>query len=209
MGGGVKIVEWDNFKGFLQKAEDSTLHDLERLRTILEAYDIVDLLMGASALQLCPENAGKIVRLDALTHTIVSLDYQPNKPKVSPHRLSKICNTPPLGKGDIHRQEDPPEQPFTESISFIGGSYIVFPDGVEDATFIIEHLNRAILLGSNKIDNAEFRQRVVDANFALLLLSNQVAKKANLTRNIPPHPLPSQDIFLPKTLSLLKQAVTL
>src|SRR5689334_13001244 len=121
---------------------------LDDLIKLLQPYDAADLLASAAALQICPQNADKVIRLDALTHAIASLSHQSEKQRISQHRLMQLCNNPPLGKGQIQSHEDPAEQAFTEAFTFTGGSYVVFPGAIPDATFILKHLNRAIFLGA-------------------------------------------------------------
>lgn len=181
---------------------------LSDLIKLLKPYDVGDLLAKVAALQICPENADKKTRLDALAHAISTIPFEEGKARISRQKLLQICNNPPLAQSYIQSQEDPAEQPFTEAYTFIGGSYIVFPGDVTDATFIIRHLNKAILLTTDSSLDENFIQQVKKTNGAILNMSNEVARRAGIRRNLLPKVSRSQDIFVPKNLEQLQSAVT-
>ena len=107
---------------------------------IIKPYDPIDMLAKIALLQLYPENASQSIRIEALAHAINCIPYLPGKPKVSRHKLFRILNEPPLGKGDIQSQEDPASNAFTEAFTFFGGSYIVFPGQISMPYFLARSL---------------------------------------------------------------------
>jgi hypothetical protein len=118
---------------------------LQTLAEKLHPYDPADLLAAIAGLQLLPENADRAVRLEAFAHVAASLDYEPDKPLISLHRLKQIANSEPLGKGVIAAQEDPCDNALTEVFTYHGGTFIVFPGIIDESTFILRHLALAIL----------------------------------------------------------------
>jgi hypothetical protein len=169
----------------------------------IEPYDPLDLLAKIGALQLCPENANHAIRFEALAHTVNCTDYQPNKPVCSRHRLNRICNEPPLGRSLIESQEDPSPNAFTEAFTFFGGSYIVFPGQLTDPTFILKHLNAAIFFSNRFGDNRKFINDIYSLNQGVLALSDLIASRAGLVRNMAPNPL-DRKIFIPPDIEAKK-----
>lgn len=172
----------------------------------IEPFDPLDLLAKIGALQLCPENANHSIRFETLAHTINCLNYLPNKPICSRHRLDRICNAPPLGRSLIESQEDPSSNAFTEAFTFFGGSYIVFPGQLTDPTFILKHLNAAIFLSNRFEDNRKFRNDIYILNQGVLALSDLIASRAGLVRNMAPNPL-DHNIFIPSDIEAKKSLV--
>jgi hypothetical protein len=173
---------------------------------LIKPYDPIDLLAKVGALQLFPENADHILRLEALAYAVNCLKYELNKPAISRRRLDLICNKPPLGDGYIQSQEDPTPNAFTEAITFFGGSFIVFPGQVMDHTFILQNLNRAILLDDGFRAYRHFRDKVFSLNQSILTLSDCIAKRRGFTRNLPPKSN-SRDIYIPQEIKEEKRSV--
>lgn len=153
---------------------------------ILFPYNKIDLLSKIASLQLCPENADHVFRLEALSYAAACLPWDPKKPIISRRKLEKLCNQPPLGDDSIVREEDPTQNAFTETVSFFGGSYIVFPGQLSKPTFILKHLMRAIFFGNSFEEHLYFRNFIYPSIQSVLLLSDIMAKKANLKRNMAP-----------------------
>ena len=125
---------------------------LETLVDKIEPYNSFGLLSTMGALQLSPQNLHHATRIEALTYATCCLEYDTEKPKMSNHRLNRILTSDPLGqKGQIAMFEDPCNNLFTESITFFGGSYTVFPGILETPTHILKHLNTA--RGRSSINN--------------------------------------------------------
>jgi hypothetical protein len=117
---------------------------LEEIAKETSPFDKLDLLTKIAALQLVPANADHAMPLDAIAHAVASQKYVPHLPEISLKRLKQICNSPAITGGPIGLSEDPSEQMFTEAFTFEGGSYVVFPGIVDDATFILRNLKSRI-----------------------------------------------------------------
>ncbi len=184
-------------------------HLLSNLVTRISAYDPIDLLTHVAALQLMPENADRAIRLEAFAHTIASLRFQPGKPQIHANRLKQICSSEPLGSGQIAASEDPCANSFTEAFTFYGGSFVVFPGIVEEATFILKHLSEALFRGSVPF-SPPFLKKAHDLLEAILLLSNEIARRAKLERGTEPVSAPGGSVCFPITqrYNQLKRAVS-
>ncbi len=170
-------------------------------------YDPLDLLSRIAALQLYPENADHIMRLDALSHIAACLHPEPNKTRISRHRINRICNFEPLGNSYIKSSEDPCDVPFTEAFTFFGGSYIVFPGIAQDVVFALKHLAAAIfLLPEFKKQNKPFVDEIYNLILPILILSDEIARRAGSERNIAPKYYPN-DVYVPLDLNAKKAAV--
>lgn len=159
----------------------------------ISAYDSTDLVAAAGALQLLPENAEHIVRLEALAHASASAKVSPHNAKISAPRLRELLNN--TLRRLFGHAEDPPPDCIVEEISFFGGSYKVFPGAVESLPFIIRNLITAIFLSSH-ITHKEFLQDCYEAVVSMLSLSNEVAARAGLRRGTEPTGV-NRDIKVP------------
>jgi hypothetical protein len=177
---------------------------LEKVVQSVQPYDPIDLITSVAALQLLPQNAERALRLEALANAISILPRGPSKPAISITRLRRICNSQHLA--DVSSQEDPSEQAFTEAFTFIGGSYVVFPGIVDDATFVLRHLAQGIT--QKELFLRTFCDTAVRTLGAGLTLSDLVATRAGLSRGIPPGSTDSK-VYVPQSSELdrLKHAV--
>lgn len=175
----------------------------------LSVYDPVDLLSASAALQLMPENADRMIRLETLSHVAAAVPTRSSKLKIAPKHLAKACNTFPLGEGSLVHAEDPFDNPFTEELSFYGGSYICFPGTTEGSTSILRHLSKAIFLCKTPIPSSAFINNVGAFLLSVLALSNEIARRAGLSRGTFPVSAPGGRVVVPEAvrLSQLKQAV--
>ena len=119
---------------------------LEEIVKETSPFDKLDLLSKIAALQLMPANADHAMPLDALAHAVANQQYVPHQPEISLKRLKQICNSSTITTGPIGHSEDPSEHMFTEAFTFEGGSYVVFPGIVDDATYVLRNLTKAIFL---------------------------------------------------------------
>ncbi len=178
----------------------------------LSPYNSGDLLAAVAALQLLPENADRAVRLEAFAHASASLNDEPGKPRISLHRLRQIANTEPLGhEGAIASQEDPCDNALTEAFTFHGGMFIVFPGNIDESTFILHHLATALFLHPDPFPNPDFVNKAGALLSAVLVLSDEIARRAGLSRGVMPIFLGrNADVVVPNSQSLtqLKQAVS-
>ncbi len=177
----------------------------ETIQTI-GPYDPADLLTSLAALQLLPQNAERLLRLEALANVVSTLPQGQSKPTISITKLRRVCNSSPLC--DVFRsQEDPSEQAFAEAFTFFGGSYIVLPGIVDDATFILRHLVQALVQNEELFPRAYFETAVQTLGVGLTL-SDLVATRAGIHRATPPDSSDSK-VYVPHSTELnrLKHAV--
>lgn len=165
-------------------------------------FDKLDLLSKIAALQLMPENANHAMSLDAIAHAVASQKYVPHQPEISLKRLKQICNSSTIATGPIGHSEDPSEQMFTEAFTFEGGSYVVFPGIVDDATYVLRNLTKAIFLSRESPFSSEFIQQARTITTAILELTDLIALKAGMKRGI--DPVSSQDVVVPSNTILQK-----
>jgi len=163
-------------------------------------FDKLDLLSKIAALQLLPENANHAMSLDAIAHAVASQKYIPHQPEISLKRLKQICNSSTITTGPIGHSEDPSEQMFTEAFTFEGGSYVVFPGIVDDATYALRNLTKAIFLSRESPFPSEFIQRARTITTAILKLTDLIALKAGMKRGI--DPVSSQGVVVPSNTIL-------
>lgn len=175
---------------------------LEEIAEETSPFDKLDLLSKIAALQLMPANADHAMTLDAIAHAVASQKYVPHQPEISLKRLRQICNSPAITGGPIGLSEDPSEQMFTEAFTFEGGSYVVFPGIVDDATFILRNLAKAIFLSRESPFTQEYLQQSRVLTTAILKLSDIIASKAGIKRGI--DPVTSRDVVVPSNAILQK-----
>lgn len=192
-------------EGFSLNSDSQIRLVVERIRP----YDVADLLACVGALQLMPENAACANRLDALAQAAISLRRGSGKPNIDPDSLDAVCNEPPLGEGLIPASEDPFGNPFTEAFTFVGGSYTVLPGIVEEPAYVLEHLARAMFLDLRPFSSSTFVDRAFPVLKGLLLLSDEIARRATLPRGVDPARTAGGAVLVPSTgrLERLKQAV--
>jgi hypothetical protein len=180
---------------------------LEQIIRETSPFDKFDLLAKIAALQLLPTNADHAMRLDAIAHAVASQEYVPHLPEISVRHLKEICNGSTIEASPIVLSEDPSEQMFTEAFTFEGGSYVVFPGIVDDATYLLMNLTKAIFLSQKSSLSPEFVQKSRVIIAAILKLSDSIALRAGLKRGI--DPISSQNVQVPSNAVLqnLKRAL--
>ena len=170
---------------------------LDALVAALAPYDTVDLLTAVAGLQLLPENAERSNRLIALAHAVASLPDITDKPKIDRRHLKRLCSARPLGHGTIAKSEDPYQNPFTEAFTFYGGSYTLFPGQHEEATFVLRHLAEALFLREDSFSDRTFVSEARDILLVSLALSDEVARRGSIDRNLAPASAPGPGVVLP------------
>lgn len=163
----------------------STEHDLDRLLREICPYDSADTLAYIAGLQLLPENADKSIRLEAFAYAAASLPEREGTKCISIDKINFLLNKSPFSRGPIRLAEDPMPNPFTESITFLKGSYIVFPWNLEESTFVFRQLIKALLYFNNPFPNSEFIKQATMLISACLLLSNEIAIRAGYVFSSP------------------------
>jgi hypothetical protein len=177
-------------------------HPFITLAEDLKEYDCRDLLAATGALQLIPQNAERTLRLEALANVAASIQYEANKPVITPDELQEILTKYPLGEGALAAAEDPYENLFTEAFAFYGGSYTVLPGILGDSTFILEHLATALLRHPTPFPHYRFQREARELLWATLALSNTVCSRANLARNLQPVSASDDVVFVPSEIVL-------
>jgi hypothetical protein len=152
----------------------------EKLKETIEKFDLLNMLITNSACQMMSVNANKLQRFEAVAFCLCSCPYEDNKPVMSKSRIKSIYNSNLYGLEKVAVYEDPFEQMFTESITFYGGTYIVFPGITETGTLIIKQLLKAIFLSERKSEFGEFYKEAYDVAILFLSISNAMAEKAGL-----------------------------
>ena len=176
----------------------------------LSAYDPRDLLVTFAALQLLPENAGPLLRLEAYCHVAASLQHESGQRPITYRELTGLMQDDLLGS-QIGHMEDPPESLFTDTITFDGGGYIVLPGMSSNSPCEVKNLCKALFLSRRRYPDAPFLKRMKDLIHASLIVSDGVAQRASLTRGLRPSSGGKGKISVPdeSTLALLKSAVVL
>lgn len=179
---------------------------LSALAAELAYCDSRDLLQAAAGLQLMSENAGRTIRLEALAHVAASLPYAPDKPRISMGRLKAVCRSAALEA--LAPYEDPLGNPFVETLTFYGGSFLVLPGIVDDATFILRLFIEGVFFSPLDIER-QYLLRARALLSAVLAVSDAIARKAGIDRGCeaPDPPGDAIDIPFADRLAVLKDAV--
>ncbi|MDA4112028.1 MAG: hypothetical protein OK439_05775 [Thaumarchaeota archaeon] len=164
-------------------------------------YNVADLLASVGALQLLPENASRVTRLEALTHAIASIEPGPI-PNISTGKLRAICAHQALE--NLKHYEDPAENQFTEEFTFFGGSYLVIPGIAQSDEYILSNLCKALFLDPHQTLPREVSSRAFQVVSSALRVSNAVAAQANLHRGMSPTSNRYEPIYVPDAAKLEK-----
>ena len=156
------------------------INDLAALDAAIAGFDRIDLLSGVAGLQLLPENAERVVRLEALAHRITSGQSNRSR-RIAPHSLRDLCNSPALGT--IAHAEDPFDSVFCEEVSFHGGSYRVLPGVNEHATFILKRILESLFFHRDEFPDKEYVRMASRLISGTLALSERICAMAGITRN--------------------------
>ncbi|MEO8285009.1 MAG: hypothetical protein ABI670_01065 [Chloroflexota bacterium] len=186
------------------------LHLLEGLQVSLAGYDAGDLLASVGALHLVSENAGASLRLEVLAHLALGVGPSEGKPAISSSELAALCNETALGQGLFLEMEDPFDNPFTDAFAFYGGSYTVFPGSFDETTFVLRQLVCALFQGASPFPNQAFADEARSLLHSVLLLSDTIARRAELPRGVEPSSDVGQPIVVPPDAELdaMKRVVT-
>lgn len=182
---------------------------LEEICQEIAPFDKLDLLAKIAALQLMPENTERAIRLEAIANAITSQTPASNQPDISSNRVRQLCNSQTIAQGPIGLAEDPCDNMFTEAFTFEGGSYVVFPGILEEPTFILRNLAKALFLTQQPLSNRELKYRIKALFIAVLTLSDTIASRAGIGRGVEPISRPGGNAVVPssKELKRLMKAV--
>jgi hypothetical protein len=187
-------------------ATQPPINDLAALDAAISGFNRTDLLSAVAGLQLLPENAERIVRLEALAYRIACGQSNQSR-KVPPHSLRELCNSPALGT--ITHAEDPFDSVFCEEMSFHGGSYRVLPGINEHATFILKRILESLFFHRDNFPDREYVKAATQLIHGTLALSEQICAASGITRNPEVAARFQEDIVVPNgtVLARLKGAV--
>ena len=163
-------------------ATQPPVNELAILDAAISGFDRVDLLSAVAGLQLLPDNAERIVRLEALAHRIACLQSNRSR-RIAPHSLRELCNSPALAA--IAHAEDPFESVFCEEVSFHGGSYRVLPGINEHATFILKRILEPLYFHRDDFPDGDYVRIATRLIHGTLGLSERICATAGITRNPP------------------------
>jgi hypothetical protein len=159
---------------------------IDDLVTSLAAFDVTDLAAGVGALQLLPENADHLLRVERLAGIVASLPISPeHAPQMSAGHWRTILNAAPVADSFVVMNEDPFEEPYTGSISFYGGGYTVLPGLATGAVRIARRLTEAVFALAPAMDR-DFANACGRLTRGVLVLSDRVAARAGLARATAP-----------------------
>lgn len=135
-----------------------------------------ELLKIFALLQLIPENATKIIRIEELIHLII-FNYNNIDNKVDSEILKNILNIEYL---EDYR-EDPAENCFSELIMFYNGNNIVFPGICNNSTEVNQLLLESLFRNENRV-NKECLKEIENGILLNLTIHNNLAKKLGIKR---------------------------
>lgn len=184
------------------------MSEISGLVASLSPYDSLDLAAGVGALQLAPEFAQHLLRAERLAALAAALPSK-SGPRMSSGRWRGLLNSPPLADPAVVTAEDPFEEPFVQSISFFGGSYLSLPGLATDSSRSVSRLLTGIFHEMPRnASQAGYARDVELLATATLRLQDAVIRRAGLVRNTPPG-RGSQQATIPSgpVFTALKQAV--
>jgi len=176
----------------------------------IQGYDRGQLLQALAALQLLPCNADHLFRLEALASLAAHTAPSPTSNHLDRAGIEAISNADDPFIDYLRAQEDPCENALTECFTFFGGGYVVFPGIVEEATYVLRHLCRAIFHRRNPPGSPAFIRDCRAAALFVLGLSSAIAHKAGLERSVMPEAGDATDVLVPSrpSLKMAERAVT-
>lgn len=172
----------------------------------LSPYDSSDLAAGVGALQLRADNAKGLLRIERLAAVVAALEPH-DGPSMSSGRWRRLVREPPIADEYTLRAEDPFEEPYVRSISYVGGSYLVLPGLATDSAAVLSRLLEGVHSWNDPNEHeTEFVRQVVVMVTAVLRVSDEVLRRGGLSRNEAPE---STGVEVPPgpAFSELKKAV--
>ncbi len=159
-------------------------------------YESKDLLAKVAALQLVPSNASRLIRLNQLAAAIASRPVLAGRAKISAGGLKRLARSEALARLGAH-QEDRVFAPFSECVLFFGGDYVVLPGLQEHATFIVKAFATGMFLKRDTFGDHGSTATCYQLLRGVLALSNELARRAGITRNTPAQVANSSTITVP------------
>lgn len=160
----------------------SASQDFKALAEQLRAYGAADLAAGVGGLQLLPENADHLVRLEAAAVLVASVESTSKGGRLSAKRWRELFNKPPMSPSQFSSNEDRYDDVFVDEVSFFGGSYGILPGLMDDAASVVQRLVEAIFLPRTPMSSLAFMERVARMTLIGLRLSSEIVWRAGLKR---------------------------
>ena len=186
--------------------------DLRAVAAPLDRFDRLDLAQRIGSLQLMPENGANTLRLELAGSALSTLGGRQGGARISEAQWRRWLRDGPLGDSRVRSLEDPPCNPFTETIIFYGGSYNVLPGMFERAGSHLQTMLQAIYLTEPSAPRltGRFVDSVRALTLAALTLSDDCIEKAGLGRNEISEAVPSEELAQPRAdrRRRLRKAVT-
>ncbi len=136
-----------------------------------DKYSHKELIKIFSVLQIQPKNHGKNIRIESITTEIAS-NYDSNS-ITRQSDYQKICKDI-IKTCTRNRDEDPPEEFFTNTLVYGAGNNIVFPGIITDGVTVNQHLLETISYSKDSLP-LEFTQKVWDGVRFILYVHHQIA----------------------------------
>ena len=153
------------------------------------------LLRLAGALQLCPQNATKWIRLARLVEVARASRPGPSQSDVSVEQLGRLLTSPPIFTQDVVWDEDPFNAPFVVPIVFGGREYLTVTGSDASAASACQFAIDA--LGEASDDFDELWSVVLPDVERLLWASDTVARRSKLQRWHVPEFARSEPLHIP------------
>lgn len=171
--------------------------NVARLRRKLAPYDSLDLIRAIAAFQLVPENGHRLWRLEVAAGIAASRPISRSDVQVTPHRCRAILASSELAQL-LSGIEDPPPNPFTQTLTLPEGAYVLFP-GLDDG--ILYLLARLLEVFSDGCGvNARLRRLAIST----LAISDAIARSAELPKGLEIDTSESREISAPSGASFEK-----
>lgn len=135
-----------------------------------------ELLKTVAFLQLIPENATKLVRLEEITHSIIS-NFNKLDNRIHYQTFNNILDV----EFSEDYREDPAEGCFSEIIMFKNGNSIVFPGLCNNSTETNQILIEALYKNENNISK-ECLNEIENGILFNLTIHNYIAKRLKISR---------------------------
>jgi hypothetical protein len=155
--------------------------DMGQVATVLGGYSSFDLVAALAALQLLPENASALGRLEAAVTLAAGVPVDSSAPHISAGKLRNTLNGPPFSAA-LQDEDSPFDELLTEPLAFHGGSYLVSPGLGRVEVYIVEHLLKAIFFTSPTFPDARFSSATKALCVAALRLSDHILREAGFER---------------------------
>ena len=161
-----------------------------RLAKELGERELVSTVALLAGLLTLPDLQGNSFRLQVLVHLCTQVCKGPRRPKLS--QIIPLFDM--LDRNDVGNHEDPAEDLFVELVVGMEANYRIFSGTIEAAGFTTE-----IFLSALSHSPSSIAPLIMKSVIALLRLSDEVAQRAELPRNIVGFPNPRRRLPSLKT----------